>query len=101
MKENLGLQHLTAEPHLPFPRAVRVGDYIYTSSIYPIDDQGKVVSEPAWRGLTGPSAIACQTTQCLKLLERALAEFGSSPELVLKVDVHLASATDFYEFKTA
>jgi hypothetical protein len=44
------ITRLDAEPHLPFPRAVRVGDYVYTSSIYPIGDDGRLIEALARRG---------------------------------------------------
>ena len=52
-----------------------------------------------WLGLAEPSAIALQTRQCLMTLKSTLEELKSSLALVLKADVHLASASDFYEFK--
>jgi enamine deaminase RidA (YjgF/YER057c/UK114 family) len=99
MAEKLVLRRLNAAPHLPFPRAVRVGDYIYTSSIYPIDDEGRVVEGRSWLGGAGEEAITIQTRDCLTKLKNVLAELDSSLALVVKVDVHLAFASDFFEFK--
>ena len=99
MPECSALKRLSADKYLPFPRAVRVADYIYTSSIYPIDEEGKIVSARPWLGLAGLSAIAEQTRHCLTTLSKTLKECNSSLGLVLKVDVHLASASHFYEFK--
>jgi 2-iminobutanoate/2-iminopropanoate deaminase len=93
------LRRLTAVDHLPFPKAVRVGDLVFTSSIYPIDDSGRVVAEKNWLGDAGPSTIAVQTRHCLTSLKATLGELGSSLSNVVKVDVHLASASDFYELK--
>jgi hypothetical protein len=55
------ITRLDAEPHLPFPRAVRVGDYVYTSSIYPIDDDGRLIESKPWLGAAGPSPVATQS----------------------------------------
>jgi enamine deaminase RidA (YjgF/YER057c/UK114 family) len=93
------LKRLPATDHLPFPKAVRVGDYIYTSSIYPIDDRGCVLPEKPWLGEAGPSTVSVQTRHCLSSLRVMLGELGSTLSNVVKVDVHLASAADFYEFK--
>jgi enamine deaminase RidA (YjgF/YER057c/UK114 family) len=95
------LKRLSVIDHLPFPKAVRVGDLIYTSSIYPIDDRGAVQPAKPWLGDAGPSVVATQTRHCLTDLKAILAELGSDLSKVVKVDVHLASASDFFEFKTA
>jgi enamine deaminase RidA (YjgF/YER057c/UK114 family) len=94
------LKRLSAAPHLPFPRAVRVGDFIYTSSIYPVDAAGRVVEGEPWLGVAAPSAVAVQTRHCLITLKDILAELQSALALVIKVDIHLAFACDFYEFKS-
>ena len=99
MTGKLTLKRLSSAPHLPFPRAVRVGDYIYTSSIYPVDDEGRIVEGEPWLGVGGETAVAVQTRHCLTTLKNSLAELQSSLALVIKVDVHLAFASDFYEFK--
>ena len=72
MAKKLAIQRLSAAPHLPFPRAVRVGDYIYTSSIYPIDDEGRIVEERPWLGGAGEEAVAIQTRECLTKLKNVL-----------------------------
>ena len=99
MTDGLQLRRLTPEPFLPFPRAVRAGDFIFTSSIYPIDLDGRAVMGDTWLGLAGDSVITVQTRHCLAALKERLTELGSSLQWVVKVDVHLASAADFYEFK--
>jgi enamine deaminase RidA (YjgF/YER057c/UK114 family) len=100
MANRYKLTRLSEAKHLPFPRAIRVGDYIFTSSIYPIDEEGRVVAGKPWLGLAGPSPIALQTRHCLTALKNILGELGSSLDRVVKIDAHLASAADFYEFKT-
>jgi enamine deaminase RidA (YjgF/YER057c/UK114 family) len=83
----------------PAPRAVRAGDYVFTSTIYPIDSSGHAVTADERLGEAGPSLMEAQTRQCLQTLKSVLGEFKSSPERVLKADVHLAEANDFLEFK--
>ena len=99
MTDGLQLRRLTPEPFLPFSRAVRAVDFIFTSSIYPMT----WTAEPLWatHGLDWPvrSVITVQTRHCLAALKERLTELGSSLQWVVKVDVHLASAADFYEFK--
>lgn len=80
------------------PNTVRVGPYVYTSSIYPIDAAGHAVLPDAALGDAGPSQMEVQAHACLEQLRDVLAEAGSNLQLVLKVDVHLAFASDFYEF---
>ena len=84
---------------VPAPRAVRAGDYVFTSTIYPIDSAGHTVTVDERLGEAGPSPIEAQTRQCLQTLKSVLGDFKSIPERVLKVDVHLADAHDFLEFK--
>ncbi len=95
------ITRLDVGSHLPFPRAVRVGDYVYTSSIYPMDDDGRLIETKPWLGSAGPSPIAVQTRHCLSVLKETLGELGSSLDSVVKIDAHLAFASDFYEFKLA
>ena len=61
----------------------------------------KAVSLKVSRGWVSvdETAVAVQTRHCLTTLKNSLAELQSSLALVIKVDVHLAFASDFYEFK--
>jgi enamine deaminase RidA (YjgF/YER057c/UK114 family) len=93
------LERFGQSPFAPAPKAVRAGDYIFTSSIYPIDDQGHAVSVDERLGLAGPSLMEAQARRCLEQLKSVLRESGSSMERVLKADVHLADAAEFLEFK--
>ncbi len=95
----IALHRSPAMPFTPFPRAVRTGDYVWTSSIYPIDDQGHAAGIDESLGEAGESLIAAQTRHCLQTLAQVLKEQGSSLDRVLKAEVHLADAADFYEFK--
>jgi len=93
------LRHGTAARFVPAPRAVQAGDYLYTSSIYPVGDDGRAITTEEHLGEAGPSLIAAQTRHCLETLKDVLRENGSSLDRVLKAEVHLAHAADFYEFK--
>src|SRR5215467_71060 len=81
------------------PRAVRAGDYIFTSSLYPVDESGRVVGLDAAQDEVRPSLTEIQARHCLESLKNVLAEAGGSMERVLKADVHLVDPADFYEFK--
>src|SRR5262245_15390104 len=83
----------------PGPRAVRAGDYVFTSSVYPVDSLGHAIALDEGRGDAGASLIAAQTRHCLETLADFLKEHASALDRVLKVEVHLADAADFYEFK--
>ena len=78
---------------------MRAGDYVFTSSIYPIDKSGHAVTVDELLGEAGPSLISVQTRHCLDTLKDILRDYGSGLDHVLKAEVHLAEAADFYEFK--
>ena len=99
MSGPINLRRLASAPFVPTPRAVIAGDYVFTSSIYPVDESGRTVGVDEGRDETGPSLIEAQTRHCLETLKKVLAEAGSSLERVLKADVQLVDAADFYEFK--
>ena len=83
---------------MPAPKAVQAGDYVFTSSIYPIDESGSAVAMEE-RGETAPSIMELQARHCLDALGALLKEFGSSLDRVLKVDVHVVDPVEFIEFK--
>ncbi len=93
------LERSKPSPFAPAPRAVRAGDYVFTSSIYPIDAAGHAIMVDERLGEAGPSLIEAQTRHCLETLKSVLGDFRSTLERVLKADVHLADAQDFLEFK--
>jgi enamine deaminase RidA (YjgF/YER057c/UK114 family) len=95
----VNLQRIGAAPFAPAPRAVRAGDYVFTSSIYPIDEAGHAVSVDERLGEAGPSPMEVQARRCLETLKSVLRDSGGSLERVLKADVHLADAAEFNEFK--
>ena len=43
MTDDLTLQRGPVSPFVPAPTAIRVGPYVYTSSIYPIDAVGHAI----------------------------------------------------------
>ena len=43
MASKIALKRNGTMPVVPVPRAVRAGDYIFTSSVYPVDESGRVV----------------------------------------------------------
>jgi enamine deaminase RidA (YjgF/YER057c/UK114 family) len=99
MASKINLKRYGTSPLVPVPAAVRAGDYVFTSSVYPVDKSGRVVGLDAAQDETRPSLMEVQTRQCLESLKIILAESASSIDRVLKADVHLVDAADFTEFK--
>lgn len=99
MNDTIKLERSGMDPFAAAPRAVKAGDYVFTSSIYPADGAGFAVTNDTGRGATGPSLMEVQARQCLENLTAILADCGSSMANVLKADVHLADADEFFEFK--
>src|SRR5690349_5054641 len=99
MKRITELRRSAVMPFAPAPKAVQAGDYVFTSAIYPVDERGHAIAVDDALGEAGPSLIEAQTRQCLESLKTILQECGSSLDRVLKAEVHLAEAADFYEFK--
>ena len=97
--KRLSLQRGKAAPFVPVPAAVRAGDYIFTSTVYPIDADGHAIWVDEALGDAGPSLVEMQTRRCFDILKSVLTEQGSSLNRVLKVSVHLGEPTDYYEFK--
>jgi len=98
MAVTMRLKRSEPAPFMPAPKAVQVGDYVFTSSIYPIDKSGNAIATED-RGETVASTMELQARHCLDTLGAVLKEFGSSLDKVLKVDVHLVDPVDFLEFK--
>jgi enamine deaminase RidA (YjgF/YER057c/UK114 family) len=84
---------------LPAPAHRRAGDFIFVSSLYPVDDSGQVVGSDSISPYIGESDMAAQSRRVLEQLDQVLAGAGSSLPLVLKAEVYLADAADFPEFK--
>ncbi|WCB91730.1 Putative aminoacrylate peracid reductase RutC [Baekduia alba] len=86
---------------LPAPAWRRAGDFVYVSSIHPVDDDGALVRSSSATPYAGPSEVATQTRAILATLEHTLRDAGTTLERVLKVEVLLTDAADFPEFKHA
>ena len=99
MQDKISLKRFGSIPLVPVPRAVRAGDYVFTSSVYPVDESGHVVGMDATRGEVHPSLMEIQARHCLESLKQVLDDADASLDGVLKADVHLVDAADFYEFK--
>ena len=84
---------------LPAPDSRRAGDFIWISSIYPIDDSGQLVQTDAISPYVGQSAMEVQSRRVLEVLDEVLSAAGSSRDNVLKAEVYIENASDFYEFK--
>lgn len=84
---------------LPGPRSSSSGGLLFVSSIYPIDDTGTVVASDAVSPFVGESTVAAQTRAVLGELRHVVEGEGSSLGAVLRVEVQLAAAADFHEFK--
>src|SRR5581483_9013777 len=90
---------LSPHPFLPAPLWRRAGDYVYVSSIYPLDEHRELVRGPQGRHFFGESDAAAQTRAVLRTLEAALDEAGTTLDRVLKVELYLADPEDFAELK--
>lgn len=86
---------------LPAPRWTRQGDFIYVSTLFPVDADGNVVRSDSISPHVGESEVGAQTKAVCSALAQILDEAGSSIELTVKAEVFLVEATDFYEFKVA
>ncbi len=78
---------------LPAPVLQRAGDFIFVSSIFPLDSQGNVVHSRSISPYIGEAEVAAQTRSCLEILKRALTAAGSSLDKVLRAEVYLAEAS--------
>ena len=84
---------------LPAPDSRRAGDFVFVSSIYPVDDSGHLVHPDSIGPYVGESAMAVQSRRVLEVLKQVLDSSGSALESTLKAEVYLVDAADFYEFK--
>ncbi|MPZ23009.1 MAG: hypothetical protein GEU28_05580 [Dehalococcoidia bacterium] len=90
----------TTQGVLPAPSYNRAGDFIFVSSIFPIDGSGNVVHTSSFSPSVGESEMAAQARAVLNTLKSVLDEAGSGLDRTLKAEVYLADPTDFYEFKS-
>jgi enamine deaminase RidA (YjgF/YER057c/UK114 family) len=96
--------HIEAKENLMFLPAKATntaGDLLFVSTLFPIDEAGAVVRSDAISPYVGESTVATQTRHVLHELQRILETERSRMEQVLKVEVQLAVAEDFHEFKVA
>ena len=84
---------------LPAPNFRTAGDYVFVSSIFPLDDAGNVVQAQSVSPYVGESDIGAQTRACLERLRGVLAAAGTTLDRVVKAEVYLIEPEDFYEFK--
>ena len=93
---------MTAPMHLlPGQEARRAGDLLYVSTIFPVDGDGRAVQSASNSPHMGDSDVYTQSKVVLGELARRVAADGSSMDRVLRVEVQLAAAADFGEFKLA
>lgn len=86
---------------LPGPKVAVTGDLVYVATIYPVKESGFPVRSDAPTSFVGDSDMYVQSRCVLQELGRRLEEAGSSLSRVLRVEVQLQAAADFYEFKRA
>ncbi|MGI9557941.1 MAG: hypothetical protein ACR2N5_08375, partial [Solirubrobacterales bacterium] len=53
---------------VPAPATSRSGDFVFASSVYPVDDGGALVEPNAISPYVGESAVAAQTRRILEVL---------------------------------
>ena len=93
---------MTAPMHLlPGQETRRAGDLLYVSTIFPVDGDGRAVQSASNSPHMGDSDVYTQSQVVLGELARRVAADGSSMDRVLRVEVQLAAAADFGEFKLA
>ncbi len=86
---------------LPGPKAAAYGDLIYVATIFPLNDFGLPVRSNSPTTYVGESDAFMQSRAALEELDRRLKALGSYLSRVLRVEVQLQSAGDFYDFKRA
>ena len=55
MTARITLQRSGPMPFAPAPKAVRAGDYVFTSTIYPVNADGHAITADELLGEAGPS----------------------------------------------
>ena len=66
MAGKINLKRFGTMPLVPVPRAVRAGDYVFTSSVYPVDEAGRVVGLDGAQDEVRPSLMEIQARICLE-----------------------------------
>lgn len=76
----------------PYSQAVVANGFVFCSGQIPLDpNSGELVT----------GSIADQTRRCMQNLDAVLTEAGSSLDRIIKVNVYLASISDYAEFNDA
>ena len=83
---------------LPAQPTNTAGDLLFVSTIFPIEDDGTPIQSQSLSPFVGESLVAAQTRAVLSEMQSTLEGVGSALGQVLKVEVQLATAEDFYEF---
>src|SRR5262245_15318471 len=73
---------------LPFSPAIRAGDFVYVSGQVAHDEKGELID----------GGIIAQTRQTIENLRRILAQAGCTLDDIIKCNVWLADARDFWSF---
>ena len=84
---------------LPGTASNVAGDFLFVSTIYPVDDLGVPVLNEGPSPHVGKSLMAAQTGAILERLRELVEASGSALDQIVRVEVQLAAAEDFYEFK--
>lgn len=80
------------EDKVGYSRAVRVGNQVFVSGTTAVDEQGNVV---------GKGDLYAQTVQCIKHIEKALTEAGSSLKDVVRTRTFVTNNDDWEAFGRA
>lgn len=80
------------EDKVGYSRAVRVGNQVFVSGTTAVDEQGHVV---------GKGDLYAQTVQCIKHIEKALTEAGSSLKDVVRTRTFVTNIDDWEAFGRA
>jgi enamine deaminase RidA (YjgF/YER057c/UK114 family) len=104
LEHSVEIQHTLSQrlppPVAPHPHAARAGDFVYVSSVFPVDPEtGQAVQAPAGLAYAKRSTTEAQVEDVVRQLQAILAEAGSSLENVLRAEIHLARPQDFVEVK--
>ena len=90
--------------HLPISRAVRAGDFIFTSALgdhyfdpadVRFDEEGRVVDDGSG---VGPRSVEEETEGVIREVQRALAEAGATLADVVELTAWLKDPRDFLAF---
>ena len=72
---------------LPAPGWRRSGDFVFVSSIYPVDGEGNVVHATSKSPYVGESEAGAQTRAVVEDLKAALTEAGTTLDRMVKAEL--------------